>query len=370
MGALLGVDLREGRLLWQRPVDGRRPWASNVPVSRGEMIQRARRGLPIPAMQGTMLRARVDSFDCGPAAACLLGPGGVTAWDPFDGERLLHRPRARQGELRRALVAVGPGEVCVAVQRPARLLLFDPVDGALRAEWRFDGSPRLRCLSVTEDRLAVLADYRRLYVLDLETMGPLAVRRMAGGVDEVLYADRDLVVLRSLDGRTVGVRLRNGHDAFEVAADGMPRVLWARRLGETLFLLEAGRLKSILPRGADLHHLGSEFVFRAVRSADGAPMWRFALPRGPEQLVGTPLVAGGLWLLPSGVAGRAEVLGLDARTGQKVFAVDLAAEGEAAPVSVAVSAGRLVVNAGRKVSALRAGPRRLEDARSDAGGGP
>ncbi|MHC5034729.1 MAG: outer membrane protein assembly factor BamB family protein, partial [Planctomycetota bacterium] len=71
-GVLFGVDLRSGQVAWHRAFTAPRRYVRTVPIPRGELIQRAHRGLPVPP-HGTAVRAaRVESLICGPTLVCEL----------------------------------------------------------------------------------------------------------------------------------------------------------------------------------------------------------------------------------------------------------------------------------------------------------
>jgi hypothetical protein len=353
-GVLFGVDLRSGQVTWRRAFTAPGGHVRTVPIPRGELVQRARRGLPIPSHGSATRTARVESLVCAPTLVCQIRKDGrVIALDPFDGRALLQRRGAR--------VAVVGEHLCLLLQEPPRLLAFDLTDGSARAEWRFADSPFMRSLVVTSEERAVLADHERLYAIDLRLMQPVGTWRITGGVDGLLYADGDLVVLRTLDGRTLATHMQQPARSVELAGLRAPQVVWAERRGDVVYLLEAAEFQRTIPHGPDSYSLGQGFAFRAVSAADGLTLWRFEWPGQGEQAVGPPLQCGSIWLLCAGKASGPRIMGVDDLTGREVFAVTLKGQDRAEPVPLSVKGDRIVVSTAGTVIALQPGSTRLDE---------
>lgn len=361
---MFGVGARSGVLLWRQTSGAARARvAAHQPIPRMELIQHARRGLPVPPPDALLRELLMDSFVCGPLAGCMvLADRKAIAVDPLTGQVILERTPTTPGGLRGVHAAVAGAKLCLALQKPSRLLVFDLKDGEPLAEWTLHRSPFIRSLMVTPDHHALLADYRSIVDVDLRLMKAAAEWPVAGGVNRLIYADQAIVLLRTMDGRTVGLDRQTGSPCIQVGGAEDPEVVWAERREDVLYVLEAAELRRRIPYGPETHFQGSGFVLRAVRLPDASPVWSVQWPEAPEQVVGPPVRCERFWLLRAGEPGRIRIVGAESRTGRQLFAIELDGYQRPWPLALLVSAGRLIVGTHGTVSALQPGPQTIEEA--------
>jgi len=355
-GGIYGFRPADGKPVWRlAQVSGPAGRGSVVPsVPRAKLIRLARRGLDVEEPAASRAEPASLALAVTPLAAAIAVPGdGVVALEPPSG---------------RPLVALDPGPVTLrdgpafgltraglwAVRRAsegARLEVHDLVDGSRAAEWVFPRLPFVRSVASGPSGLVCVADRRTARTVDLDTMSagpPIAV---GGGIERVLLAGRDLVLIVTADGRLAGIDPRSGGQAFELRDVG--RAVWAARAGEALYVLGAGRLRGRVPWGPEVHFAGSGFVLCALRASDGGELWRRAWPSPEEQLIGPPLRCGSLWLVRRAEPEKVSIEGLRADNGEQAFALELAGPAEANPVSLQVAGGRLLAGVGGRTVALR-----------------
>ena len=251
--------------------------------------------------------------------------------------------------------------------RGQRLLVYDLRDGHLLAAWHFPQSDFIRALEAASDSHLYLADFRSILSVDLQLMKVMAQWPIAGGVDDIIYAAPDLVVLRTMDGRTVSLDPRTGGRPLEMSPDDDTKAVWAERQGEILYVLFARELKRPFPYGMETYFQGSGFALRAVRISDGALLWQHEWPQAEEQMVGPPIWCGRFYLLRAAEPGRLRIAAAHAQTGRELFAVELDGPQQLWPPVLLVSADRLIVGGRGTVRALQPGTQITADpARTDA----
>jgi outer membrane protein assembly factor BamB len=350
---LYGLGVRSGGLLWRQSLRARvLTEDAIVGTDRLEAILRARRGLATPLVPGVRRFVGGRLFAGAPTSWWAGRNGDIGALDALDGSELL-RASLTSGRRTGGVAAAAWGtRLCAAARAPVYIVLFDTLDGRLLAEWRRPRSPAVEDLRVTEGGTLVLASHDGIRTMDLDAAAPLASRAMPAAVEELLYADDEVVVAVAWDGRAFRVSLDGDDPPAALTDTSRGRAVWAGRSGDGFVLLTCSSPASRQHYGPERHVRGAGFVLEAA----GEDGWSYAWPGEDEFVMGPPLRCGRLWLMRASSRESVRLAAVDARSGKEAWRVDLPVAG-GGPVSLSVVEGRIVVGAGRSVTAFaRAAP--------------
>jgi len=349
--AFVCVDAGTGSVRWTKDAD--RPSAAGPIVGRVprvEMFERALAGLPVPPGRGFRLEP-IDGFAASDSLAARLYAGrALQVLDPASGRELLRLPlNESRGSFGARLAAIGEG-LAVLLPRPQRLLYFDFRGEQPLAEWRLRQAGYIRAMLRGPGQALYLADYDGVYRFDLHKMYLTGKWPVAGGVDRLLSADEDLLLLATLDGRLLALDAEDGSTVLDTTCEGSPA--WAAHRSGTVFVLQAQKLRRFVERGAQAHAEGSGFVLRALRARDAGEVWRIAWPGTGRRLMAPPRPSGELWLLASTEHGAVRVAGVHMLTGEEAFSIELETGERPGPASLLIREGRLLIGCNGRLTAL------------------
>ena len=363
---MLQVGIEDDQVRWMRDAPATPFAPRRSPQRRLQLIRWALRGLPVPPVSNVGEPGFQPACAWDSLLACRLERrGAVNALDPCSGDPLLRLPSARSrqrlpsaGQMpawtRDSMLAVTRGRLCVMGEEPALLSIVDGRSGRVLARWELPANPGARSLLPTAEGNVVLVDVASVYLFDLHRMRIARHWSVREGASELLHADDEWIVLRTLQDNALALQIEGGA-ALDLGGAGEGRPAWAAARDGTAWVIDAAEVLRTRHYGPDRHFVGSGFRLRAVRLTDGQPLWSADLGAASQACVCEPVRCGPLWLLTVAEEARTRVLGFEAATGRRAFDVALPGAPGPQPVPLLVEAGRVVIGLGGEVLALAPG---------------
>jgi len=347
----LGVRMDDGQVTWRREHSLQAGGSFREPT-RLQMIRWATRGLPLrpPRPAGEPVLQPPGAWGSG--VVCRAAGGRrLLGIDAADGQVLFELPGAEAlPAATGSLMAVSGDRLCILTEPPPILTVREARSGRLLARRELPATPNPSSVLVTPSGRLVVAEAAAAHLFDPGALRVVRRLRVPDGIDRVLHADDEWLVVRTLTGAARAVPLPGG-PAVDLA-DG---ALWADRRGDRVCLLRAAQDSGVQYHGPGRHVHGSGFSLHARHLADGRAVWDTDLHVTGPAMVSEPLRCGRLWLLTASEAERARVLGVEAASGAVVFDVELAGGAGVRALPFVVEAGRVVVGLGDRVTALEPG---------------
>ncbi len=308
-GGILGVAFRRavygldttGNVLWSQQFDTAVSRLKvNAPAPRTDVIQRAWRGLSFPEGTNPLRRLPLDGFSVGRAAVCRqVANAEMCTLDAATGDIIMREDGAEGYRLSGKICAVQDGTVWVFERKKEACLL--QAYGALNARpiARWDFAPAVTALSIDllRDGRMLLCHRDGVLVLDTDRMRIVSSWKVPEGIERLLYADPELVVVRTGRRDALLLDTRSGRQIAAVRPAEGAEPVWCGRAGRLVYLLEADEAGAYAPYGPALFASGSNFTMRAVSHPQGDTVARVSVWEGDNALAGPPVAWNGAWVI-------------------------------------------------------------------------